>query len=98
MAKAKHATRVVRHPHNITEKMFSLTNLANMIYCSSSSRLLLGSGTNICGVDGCNHRTSKHTNLGGSCANETGILEDPFFTGEGLTKSPHLANCVLSLL
>jgi hypothetical protein len=25
-------------------------------------------------------------------------LEDPFFTGEGLTKSPHLANCVLSLL
>jgi hypothetical protein len=91
MVNPKHTTRVVRHLQNITEKMFSLTNLVNMIYCSSSSRLLLGSGSDICGVDSCSNGTSKHTNLGGSCANETGITGNPFFTGEGMTTSPHLA-------
>jgi hypothetical protein len=72
----------VRNPHNIADKKFSLTNPTKMIYCGSSYGPTFGNGDDIYVADACNKKTNSETNLGTSNANDTGIVEMQFFTGE----------------
>jgi hypothetical protein len=72
----------IKNPHNIEAGKIALKDSRYGIYCSSSYGPVFGSGYDIKVVDDCDKNTSSYTRLGVGYANNTGVGDSQFFTGQ----------------